>query len=386
MCGRQDVPSTIVGFAAAPGESYYLQVAGVSRKRTSSQVAGAGEAATFGNGGDVMLQITSRELPGCPAPEFSIADRADDVRIFLTPPEPGRRHDILSTGVSTTADNVCLRLDFAAPIDPPSAGTDNAIEGYMHLDTDMNTRSGYTPFLCGWERQLGVDVAVDLSSGSGQLLRLRRGGVAQEGQFAIALFDERSMTVVIPKAAMGGGAAFRFVVQLSKPMGGEDCAPDRGFIQVLPPALGDANCDGEVDSRDAVIILQFFARLAPSLLCEYVADANGNGTIGSIDAALILQLDAGLINVLPATASEAIAAVVQLTAANRRIPKEQIEVSRVTVETWSNACLGLPKAGEACAAVLTPGYRISVWLGLEGITYRTDLTGSIIRVEGGVIV
>ena len=47
------------------------------------------------------------------------------------------------------------------------------------------------------------------------------------------------------------------------------------------------------------MILQFFARLTPSLPCESVADANGNGTIGSIDAALILQFEAGLINVLP---------------------------------------------------------------------------------------
>ena len=133
------------------------------------------------------------------------------------------------------------------------------------------------------------------------------------------------------------------------------------------------------------MILQFFARLSESLPCESVADANGNGTIGSIDAALILQSDAGLIDFLPAVASEAIAAVVQLTAENRGIPKEQIEV-RVSAETWPDTCLGLGQPDEPRAQVITPGYRVFVSLDLEGITYRTDLTGSIIRVESRFIV
>ncbi|MCH8993091.1 MAG: hypothetical protein IIA44_15235, partial [Acidobacteria bacterium] len=118
VCGEPRFPSTTVGFEAAAGETYFLQVAGVLRKRTSSQVAGAGEVATFGSGGNVVFRITSREIPSCPAPELSIEDRTDDVRIFLTPPEPGRRHDILSTGVSMTNEHVCLRFDFAAPVDP----------------------------------------------------------------------------------------------------------------------------------------------------------------------------------------------------------------------------------------------------------------------------
>ena len=196
------------------------------------------------------------------------------------------------------------------------------------------------------------------------------------------------MTVVILKAAMGGDVAFRFVVRVSKPMGGEDCAPDRGFIQVLPPALGDANCDGEVDSRDAVIILQFFARLAPSLLCEYVADANDNGTIGSIDAALILQLDAGLISVLPGEARDAIAAVTR-EMMESGIPEEQIRLSSVSAETWPDGCLGLGRPGEVCTEALVPGYRIRLAVDNKGFTpgpdmwdvWRTDRTGTVWRSE-----
>ena len=399
VCGEPRFPSTTVGFEAAAGETYYLQVAGVLRKRTVPSMAGVGEVATFGSGGNLVFRITSREIPSCPAPELSIEDRTDDVRIFLTPPEPGRRHDILSTSVSMTNEHVCLRFDFAAPVDPPDAGTEDAIDGRLFLDTDSNRRSGFTPFLCGWEREFGVDVSFDFADGSGQFLRPRGGGGPQDGRFVIALFEERSMTLIFPQEVIGGDSAFRFVAQVKRiGQDGEDCTPDRSFIQVPPPALGDANCDGHVDSVDAVVILQFFARLSESLPCESVADANGNGTIGSIDAALILQLDAGLIDFLPAAASEAIAAVIRATAVTLSIPEDQVIVRSVNAETWPNGCLGLPEPGEACTEALVDGYRIRLkgWLvplpaptppsptavPAEFYSWRTNLDGSQIRLEG----
>jgi hypothetical protein len=66
--------------------------------------------------------------------------------------------------------------------------------------------------------------------------------------------------------------------------------------------LGDVDCDGEVDSRDAALVLQFEARLIRALPCQHVADVNLDGEIDAIDAALILQLEAGLIDSLPAGA------------------------------------------------------------------------------------
>ncbi len=62
-----------------------------------------------------------------------------------------------------------------------------------------------------------------------------------------------------------------------------------------PKLLGDANCDGYVNSVDAALILQFDAHLIDSLPCQDSADANGDGFINSIDAAIILQRDAGLL-------------------------------------------------------------------------------------------
>jgi hypothetical protein len=57
---------------------------------------------------------------------------------------------------------------------------------------------------------------------------------------------------------------------------------------------GDANCDTNADSIDALLVLQFNAALIPSLPCPENADYDFDGDIDAIDAALILQFEAGL--------------------------------------------------------------------------------------------
>ena len=49
---------------------------------------------------------------------------------------------------------------------------------------------------------------------------------------------------------------------------------------------------------------------------------------------------------------------------------------------WPDACLGLPAAGESCAQVVTPGFRVLVEAGGESYEYRTDRDGSIVRSSG----
>jgi hypothetical protein len=61
---------------------------------------------------------------------------------------------------------------------------------------------------------------------------------------------------------------------------------------------GDVNCDGEVDSIDAALILQYGAGLIGSLPCQQNGDVNGDGSVDAIDAALVLQFVAGLIDEL----------------------------------------------------------------------------------------
>jgi hypothetical protein len=60
------------------------------------------------------------------------------------------------------------------------------------------------------------------------------------------------------------------------------------------PLLGDVNCDGDINSVDAAVVLQYDAGLIAVLKCD-VGDANADRRTDSVDAALILQFDAGLI-------------------------------------------------------------------------------------------
>jgi len=61
-------------------------------------------------------------------------------------------------------------------------------------------------------------------------------------------------------------------------------------------------------------------------------------------------------------------------------PQAIVLTSLEAVE-WPDACLGIANEGEACAAVITPGFRLILSVGDDHYTYHTDLTGSIVRAE-----
>jgi hypothetical protein len=59
--------------------------------------------------------------------------------------------------------------------------------------------------------------------------------------------------------------------------------------------MGDANCDQQVSSVDAAVVLQYEAGLIENQGCLAASDVNRDGRTDSIDASLILQREAGLI-------------------------------------------------------------------------------------------
>lgn len=61
-------------------------------------------------------------------------------------------------------------------------------------------------------------------------------------------------------------------------------------------SLGDANCDGTVNSIDATLVLQLNAGLLQSVACQGKVDVSADGRVDSLDASLILQFAAGLLD------------------------------------------------------------------------------------------
>lgn len=92
----------------------------------------------------------------------------------------------------------------------------------------------------------------------------------------------------------------------------KDVSTGAAFADPQPLVVGDANCDGTVNSIDAALTLQFDAGLVSSLACEENADVNEDGAVNSLDAALILQFDAGLIDSLPAVVVSGIEGLVTI--------------------------------------------------------------------------
>lgn len=60
------------------------------------------------------------------------------------------------------------------------------------------------------------------------------------------------------------------------------------------------------------------------------------------------------------------------------LPVEEIAVERVEAVDWPDACLGIPSDGEACAEVVTPGFRVRL---AGGLTYHTDYSGDVRRAR-----
>lgn len=131
-----------------------------------------------------------------------------------------------------------------------------------------------------------------------------------EESLARSILGSRDAIVLIPREPLMPGAEYTvsitvngkthtwsFTVTRDTPTPTEPPAdPPASLPDEL---LGDANCDGTVNSIDALGILQLDAGLVGSLACQQAADVNSDGSISAVDAALILQFTAGLLGSLP---------------------------------------------------------------------------------------
>ena len=264
----------------------------------------------------ITFNLALLDVPECPAPRVLVSDPlADQISIFGPPPEGGP--DIRAVGTSTTGDWSCVTVEFVDPIDPWDAQTESSIFASLAFDTDLDTGTGFGSeigYYCSPDARLGFEATLSMYGGSGILFEVYApfGPIAIEApavtagfppgferQFAIALFDERSFTLAVPLDALGGDGEYTYAILAGSSLAA-DCAPNVGVIRAPEPAeIGDANCDGERNALDSILMLQLFANLKVSVPCQNVADVNGSGVIGPVDAMLVLQFDAGLLSHLP---------------------------------------------------------------------------------------
>jgi hypothetical protein len=59
---------------------------------------------------------------------------------------------------------------------------------------------------------------------------------------------------------------------------------------------------------------------------------------------------------------------------------ENVQVQSAEQIDWPDACLGVPSDGEACAQVVTPGFRIDVQVNGQQYEVRTDQTGNTVKI------
>lgn len=75
-------------------------------------------------------------------------------------------------------------------------------------------------------------------------------------------------------------------------------------------------------------------------------------------------------------------AVASALASQLGVTPDALTVVSVEAVEWPDACLGVTRADEMCAQVITPGYRIVLEQDGQEVEYHTDLNGSAVRRAG----
>ena len=81
---------------------------------------------------------------------------------------------------------------------------------------------------------------------------------------------------------------------------------------------------------------------------------------------------------LPRSLSEAI---LEEAAQQSNVPQSSLRIVQAEKRTWNNGCLGLASPGMFCTQALVPGWHVRVEGKAQGWIYRTDETGSVIKLE-----
>nr|WP_290221946.1 hypothetical protein [Trichocoleus desertorum] len=96
----------------------------------------------------------------------------------------------------------------------------------------------------------------------------------------------------------------------------------------------------------------------------------------------VIKLDTAASGLYPAGLPQSVSrAVLQAAAQQLRVPTTQVQVVQSEKTTWPDACLGLAEPGVFCAAVIVPGWIVTLESGGQRLAYRTNDSGSLVKFD-----
>jgi hypothetical protein len=75
--------------------------------------------------------------------------------------------------------------------------------------------------------------------------------------------------------------------------------------------------------------------------------------------------------------------VLQHASQQSGLPTSELRIVQAQPQTWSDNCLGLRDLGTSCTQVPVSGWQVAVASGKQQWIYRTDASGSMIKLERG---
>jgi hypothetical protein len=111
--------------------------------------------------------------------------------------------DIIGVSGRVDADEVRLRIEFAEPVVPWTAGAANSLDGFVDFDVDENAGTGIADVgeLGGGSFELGADFYLDLrDNGSGKMALVNTS--KRKFSWVKAEFSGTAVEVRIPRSAL----------------------------------------------------------------------------------------------------------------------------------------------------------------------------------------
>ncbi len=160
----------------------------------------------------------------------------------------GEPIDVVRYSASQLGDQLQLRLELAASISPADSGRADALFGFLDLDTDQRASTGELPvvdFLSDFESGIGSDVLIDLSTFRAEDGRMDL--VAAGGQVLSrvpAVFGDRSLTLDLPLALVGGDGAVSTSAAVGNARAVTDVVPNGGSLASTVTGQGEVVLGG----------------------------------------------------------------------------------------------------------------------------------------------